>query len=107
MFVENFGGKLFDKAEKDIFVFEFGIDRKFFDAACEQFCNIQKTVGTQAIEGEGGYTQDDAQLEPSFFCEALGLQGRIDLLQGNRLIELKSGKADEFHSPILKRWRGE
>ena len=75
-----------------------GIDRKFFDAACEQFCNIQKTVGTQAIEGEGGYTQDDAQLEPSFFCEALGLQGRIDLLQGNRLIELKSGKADEFHN---------
>ena len=74
------------------------IDRKFFDAACEQFCNIQKTVGTQAIESQGGYTQDDAQLEPSFFCEALGLQGRIDLLQGNRLIELKSGKADEYHN---------
>lgn len=74
------------------------IDRKFFDAACEQFLNIQTTVGVQALESQGGYDQNSVQLEPSFFCEALGLQGRIDLLQSDRLIELKSGKANEFHN---------
>ena len=38
------------------------------------------------------------ELEPSFLCEALGLQGRMDLLTRNadKLVELKSGKADEY-----------
>lgn len=77
-----------------------GVDKKFFDDACAQFNHIQQKMGTQGINSTGGYSQESVQLEPSFFCEALGLQGRIDLLQGNgsMLIELKSGKADEFHN---------
>lgn len=39
-------------------------------------------------------------LEPSFICEALGIQGRMDLLQDDMkiLIEQKSGKKDEFRN---------
>ncbi|MBQ2779068.1 MAG: ATP-dependent helicase [Bacteroidaceae bacterium] len=74
------------------------IDKKFFDDAFAQFNNIQQKMGTQALESSDGYRQEGTQIEPSFFCEPLGLQGRIDLLQGNStmLIELKSGKADEY-----------
>ncbi|MBE6331007.1 MAG: DNA helicase [Bacteroidales bacterium] len=37
-------------------------------------------------------------LEPSFYCEMLGIQGRIDLLQSDKhvLMEQKSGKMDEY-----------
>lgn len=74
------------------------IDNKFFEQLATQFANIQMKIGNVGIETDGGYRRDNTQLEPSFFCEALGLQGRIDLLQNNyqHLIELKSGKADEF-----------
>ena len=74
------------------------IDKKFFEQLHRQFCNIQMKVGNIGIESEKGYRRDNVQLEPSFFCEALGLQGRIDLLQSDcsHLIELKAGKADEF-----------
>ena len=74
------------------------IDKEFFEQLHRQFCNIQMKVGNIGIESEKGYRRDNIQLEPSFFCEALGLQGRIDLLQSDcsHLIELKAGKADEF-----------
>ena len=74
------------------------IDKKFFDDAFAQFNNIKQKMGMQGINATGGYQQESVQLEPSFFCEPLGLQGRIDLLQGDAsmLIELKSGKADEY-----------
>ncbi len=74
------------------------IDKKFFEQLAIQFANIQMKVGNVGIESDGGYRRDNIQLEPSFFCEALGLQGRIDLLQSDfhNLIELKSGKYDEF-----------
>lgn len=74
------------------------IDRKFFEQLAVQFANIQTKIGNVGIEAEGGYKRDNTQLEPSFFCEAMGLQGRIDLLQCDfgHLIELKSGKANEF-----------
>ena len=40
----------------------------------------------------------DAVLEPSYICEALGLQGRLDYMQRDMssFIEMKSGKADEY-----------
>ena len=47
-----------------------------------------------------GYELDktDAVLEPSYICEALGLQGRLDYMQRDMssFIEMKSGKADEY-----------
>ena len=49
---------------------------------------------------EPGYNLDnkDAVLEPSYMCEALGIQGRLDYMQRDMssFIEMKSGKADEF-----------
>ena len=49
---------------------------------------------------EPGYNLDkkDAVLEPSYICEALGIQGRLDYMQRDMssFIEMKSGKADEF-----------
>lgn len=75
------------------------IDNNFFALSRQQFNNIQMKVGNSCIESEGSYRRDRVYLEPSFFCEPLGLQGRIDLLQSDcsHLIELKSGKADEFN----------
>ncbi len=74
------------------------IDRHFFDQCRKQFSHIRQTI-------EGGFTtagidirNTEVQLEPSFLCEALGLQGRMDLLtlDAGKLVELKSGKADEY-----------
>lgn len=78
------------------------VDKDFFDETSSQFKNIRQVV-------ENLYQMDfmkdnnvSVQLEPSFFCEAMGVQGRMDCLidlANNRkfLIELKSGKWDEFH----------
>ena len=75
------------------------IGAEFFKQARQQFNNIQIKTGNIGIESEEGFNRENASLEPSFFCEALGLQGRIDLLQNDcsYLVELKSGKADEFN----------
>lgn len=75
------------------------IDNNFFALSRQQFNNIQIKIGASGIlDIENVQRNDKAHLEPSFFCEPLGLQGRIDLLQSNcsHLVELKSGKADEF-----------
>ena len=78
------------------------IGAAFFDETQRQFANIQKVVKElheQPYMNQGGV---NVQMEPSFFCEALGLQGRMDCLidlgkDGKKfLIELKSGKWDEF-----------
>ena len=75
------------------------IDNDFFAQSRLQFNNIQMRMGSVGIEADDAYRRDHLYLEPSFFCEPLGLQGRIDLLQSDcsHLIELKSGKADEFN----------
>ncbi len=74
-----------------------GIDTIFFDETKRQFINIQQTV-ERLLAPINNDTPDNIYIEPSFFCPALGLQGRIDLLEGatNNIIELKSGKADEY-----------
>ncbi len=68
-----------------------GIDAGFFDECKRQFDNIRHTLSNMPHSHE-------AQLEPSFFCETLGLQGRFDYLSLDMtsLIELKSGKWDTF-----------
>lgn len=75
------------------------IDRDFFNRCEMQFHHIRQTV-RNSFSAAG---IDKVELEPSFLCEALGLQGRMDLLTRNadKLVELKSGKADEYpyHSP--------
>ena len=67
----------------------------FIDDAKRQVANIREAVDwlfsdTQA----GGYDRRKALLEPSFVCEQLGLQGRVDLMTSDMrlLVEQKSGK---------------
>lgn len=80
------------------------IDESFFETTQKQFQNILKTVASiyelPLLKGK----EFNIQLEPSFFCEALGVQGRMDCLidvaneEKKFLIELKSGKWDEWRS---------
>lgn len=81
------------------------IDRRFFEECERQFLNIKQTVGSFFANPDFSGDKNNILLEPSFFCETLGLQGRMDFLQGDYkyLIELKSGKMDEY----LKRPREE
>lgn len=78
------------------------ITPQFFDETARQFANIQQIVAELYRQPymQGGKV--NIHIEPSFFCEALGLQGRMDCLidldeeEKKFLIELKSGKWDEF-----------
>lgn len=73
-------------------------ERQFFDDCKMQFEHIREVV-TDTFHASG-YELDktDAVLEPSYICEALGLQGRLDYMQRDMssFIEMKSGKADEY-----------
>ena len=66
-----------------------GIDQDFSNQCRSQFQNISSTVEADLPE--------KATLETAFLCEALGIQGRMDLLSADHrtVVELKSGKADE------------
>ena len=70
----------------------------FFADCKRHFEHIRKTVSD--VFPAPGYALDktDAVLEPSYICEALGLQGRLDYMQRDMtsFIEMKSGKADEY-----------
>ena len=70
-----------------------------FSADCKlHFSNIQQTVCQTFNESGYQLDKEDAVLEPSYICEALGLQGRLDYMQRDMssFIEMKSGKADEY-----------
>lgn len=79
-------------------------EAEFFSDCKRHFDNICQTV-TETFRASG-YELDrtDAVLEPSYICEALGLQGRLDYMQRDMtsFIEMKSGKADEYS--IRARW---
>ena len=73
-------------------------EKAFFADCQKHFEYIRQTV-TETF-GASGYNLDksDAVLEPSYICEALGIQGRLDYMQRDMssFIEMKSGKADEY-----------
>ena len=73
-------------------------EKEFFADCKRHFDHIRQTV-TETFRAPG-YELDktDAVLEPTYICEALGLQGRLDYMQRDMssFIEMKSGKADEF-----------
>lgn len=84
-------------------------DRKtevqFFKDCEMHFQNIGEVVNeTFKMEGYK-IDKSDAVLEPSYICEALGVQGRLDYMQRDlsSFIEMKSGKADEYalHGKIV------
>ena len=70
-------------------------EKKFFAETKQQFWHIQTVVRDQFPKA--GIVRGKSLLEPSFVCEALGIQGRLDLLQEDytKFVELKSGKANE------------
>lgn len=74
------------------------INASFFSDTRNQYENIQNAINSLHSRSQDKHTE--AMLEPSFICPVLGLQGRLDYLQCDLrlLIELKSGKADEYYS---------
>ena len=76
------------------------INAAFFQEARDQYAHIQASIDALHRRYPKGREEGGAMLEPSFICPALGLQGRLDYLQSNLrcLVELKSGKADEYYS---------
>jgi len=74
-----------------------GNNNGFHNEAKSQAQNIRNIINT-ALNDESNFSLDKVVLEPSFFCEMLGIQGRMDLLTSDFrvLMEQKSGKmADE------------
>lgn len=73
-------------------------ERQFFDDCKLHFEHIRETVKDTFHAPGYELEKTDAVLEPSYICEALGLQGRLDYMQRDMssFIEMKSGKADEY-----------
>lgn len=72
-------------------------ERDFFASTKQHFGHIQQIVRDLFGDDPKGEKASRVILEPSFICEPLGIQGRLDLLMQDyaMLIELKSGKAVE------------
>ena len=66
------------------------------DDGLKQQDNIHRALNDGLQQRVGRYDRTQVMLEPSFFSEMLGLQGRMDFLQldGKVLIEQKSGKGE-------------
>ena len=78
------------------------VDRDYFEEAYKHYCHIRKTVTDDFPAPDNGLAAGQLVLEPSFICEAMGLRGRLDVmtLDHRRVVELKSGRADDFgHEP--------
>lgn len=95
--------KVFAERAIDICACE-DINKKFFDDTQQQFDHIRQVVNELYAQPYMQGKEVQVRVEPSFFCEALGLQGRMDALidlgdEGKKLlIELKSGKWDEYRN---------
>ncbi len=68
--------------------------QQFHAAARRQQQLIGRLMGHDLPSAVAEFSRQQSLLEPSFFCETLGLQGRMDLLQPglNLIVEQKSGK---------------
>lgn len=66
----------------------------FHDNARRQASNIHRAVSEGLATHVSSFNRRECIVEPSFFCEMLGLQGRMDMLQLDFrvLLEQKSGK---------------
>lgn len=76
-------------------------EQQFFKDCALQFQNIKTLVEDFFPKDTYKVDLSKVVLEPSFLCEMLGLQGRLDLMLSDYslFIELKSGKAKEFPPP--------
>lgn len=79
----------------------------FHEDAQKQAENIRIAIDEVAEATLPSFQRDQVVLEPTFFCEMLGLQGRMDMLQMDYsiLVEQKSGKGQwpAFDDPEIPR----
>ncbi|MGM9760464.1 MAG: ATP-dependent helicase [Parabacteroides sp.] len=70
------------------------LDGSFHVEAQAQQQHIRQVLDQVLTVDVKSYRREELLVEPSFFCEMLGIQGRMDLLQQdyNLLVEQKSGK---------------
>lgn len=70
--------------------------RDFHNEARRQIANIREAVLTSMRREVSSFDRSQLMVEPTFFSEMLGLQGRMDFLQLDMkiLAEQKSGKGD-------------
>lgn len=81
--------------------------REFHREARQQALNIHHAI-SGILSSERGYNAAEGVVEPSFFSEMLGIQGRMDYLQMDYrfLIEQKSGKgAFPYENFIEPKWK--
>lgn len=73
---------------------DLNLKEDFKAAALRQSENIRQIAESLFDGKEGSYDRSKAILEPSFVCEELGIQGRVDLMTTDMrlLVEQKSGK---------------
>ena len=73
-------------------------EKEFAQDCRMHFKHIRETVQKTFLQPGYNLDKNDAVLEPSYICEALGIQGRLDYMQRDMssFIEMKSGKADEY-----------
>lgn len=73
-------------------------EKEFAQDCRMHFEHIRETVQKTFLQPGYNLDKNDAVLEPSYICEALGIQGRLDYMQRDMssFIEIKSGKADEY-----------
>ncbi len=71
---------------------------EFVNDAAVQKRNIDQLIGHDLPRILGGYEDSDVMLEPSFFSDVLGIQGRLDMLYERdgalTIVEQKSGKGE-------------
>ena len=79
-------------------------EKEFFDGCRLHFRHIGQVVAQWFEMEEYGLDKTDAVLEPSYICEALGMQGRLDYMQRDMrsFIEMKSGKAEEYPKGTIR-----
>lgn len=124
----NFVGQLFDEALRDsaqgqsyrqsvrdfykdhaLELLNIQDSEAFHKNAQEQREHIEQVIRTTLPALHSGFDKRAGMVEPSFFSEMLGLQGRMDFLQLDfkLLMELKSGKGewpyDNFRKPAMRR----
>lgn len=77
-------------------------ESKFKDELRRQYHNIREIVFKTFQDPAYKIDRSKTIIEPAFICEKLGIQGRMDFLQDDYrcLIELKSGKANDFLGSI-------
>lgn len=74
-------------------------EKNFFDNTKKHYENLRYVVNYMFPKAH--INKENLLLEPSFICNILGLQGRLDIMQNDysSFIELKSGKAiEDFRS---------